>query len=129
AIASLGGKAAHQAGRAHTWTSEEARLPGRKVDCRAGRDGETGLPHRITQTTSRPSCRRPLAIRDVPVLHIRRRVEPFDDKALGFEHVLLRLVLGDRIVIRERPDEASEVAIGHFIAERDEENRWLADRE
>lgn len=29
-IASLGGKAAHQQGRAHEWTSEEAREAGRK---------------------------------------------------------------------------------------------------
>jgi len=30
AIASLGGKAAHKAGTAHQWTSEEARAAGRK---------------------------------------------------------------------------------------------------
>lgn len=30
ALASLGGKAAHKKGTAHEWTSEEARLAGRK---------------------------------------------------------------------------------------------------
>ena len=29
-IASMGGKAAHEHGTAHTWTSEEARIAGRK---------------------------------------------------------------------------------------------------
>lgn len=43
AIASKGGKAAHEKGTAHEWTSEEARLAGRKggLHSRGGRGAET----------------------------------------------------------------------------------------
>ncbi len=36
-IASLGGRAAHQSGHAHEFTSEEARAAGRKRHARSGR--------------------------------------------------------------------------------------------
>jgi general stress protein YciG len=36
-IASLGGRAAHQSGHAHEFTSEEARVAGRKRHARAGK--------------------------------------------------------------------------------------------
>ena len=39
-IASLGGRAAHQSGHAHEFTSEEARVAGRKRH--AGNNGSTG---------------------------------------------------------------------------------------
>lgn len=41
-IASKGGKAAHQKGSAHEWTSEEARIAGRKggMASHRGREGE-----------------------------------------------------------------------------------------
>jgi uncharacterized protein len=38
-IASLGGRAAHQSGHAHEFTSEEARAAGRKRHARSGRPG------------------------------------------------------------------------------------------
>jgi general stress protein YciG len=39
-IASLGGRAAHQSGHAHEFTSEEARLAGRKRHARQGSPSE-----------------------------------------------------------------------------------------
>ncbi len=39
-IASLGGRAAHQSGHAHEFTSEEARAAGRKRHARSGPIGE-----------------------------------------------------------------------------------------
>lgn len=38
AVAGRGGKAAHAAGKAHTWTSEEARAAGRKGGMRVSQD-------------------------------------------------------------------------------------------
>lgn len=38
-IASLGGRAAHQSGHAHEFTSEEARAAGKKRHARAAADG------------------------------------------------------------------------------------------
>ncbi len=43
-IASKGGRAAHKAGRAHTWTSEEAR--------RAGRKGGRARQHNVASQAS-----------------------------------------------------------------------------
>jgi len=39
-IASLGGRAAHQSGHAHEFTTEEARAAGRKRHARSGPTGE-----------------------------------------------------------------------------------------
>jgi len=39
-IASLGGRAAHQSGHAHEFTSEEARAAGRKRHARGGPSGQ-----------------------------------------------------------------------------------------
>ena len=39
-IASLGGRAAHQSGHAHEFTSEEARVAGRKRHARSGSPSE-----------------------------------------------------------------------------------------
>ena len=41
-IASKGGKAAHQKGTAHEWTSEEARLAGRKGGLASGAQRRSG---------------------------------------------------------------------------------------
>jgi general stress protein YciG len=41
-IASLGGRAAHQSGHAHEFTSEEARAAGKKRHARAGGESEVG---------------------------------------------------------------------------------------
>lgn len=41
-IASLGGRAAHQSGHAHEFTSEEARAAGKKRHARANVDASTG---------------------------------------------------------------------------------------
>jgi general stress protein YciG len=41
-IASLGGRAAHQSGHAHEFTSEEARAAGRKRHARNGAPSEKG---------------------------------------------------------------------------------------
>lgn len=41
-IASLGGRAAHQSGHAHEFTSEEARVAGRKRHARSGGATPTG---------------------------------------------------------------------------------------
>ncbi len=43
AIASLGGKAAHAMGRAHTYTREEAKIAGRKGGLRRKASGIPGL--------------------------------------------------------------------------------------
>lgn len=43
-IASLGGRAAHQSGHAHEFTSEEARAAGKKRHARAGVGGEAAGP-------------------------------------------------------------------------------------
>lgn len=43
-IASLGGRAAHQSGHAHEFTSEEARAAGKKRHARAGVTAETAGP-------------------------------------------------------------------------------------
>lgn len=43
-IASLGGRAAHQSGHAHEFTSEEARAAGKKRHARAGVVGESVGP-------------------------------------------------------------------------------------
>jgi uncharacterized protein len=42
-IASLGGRAAHQSGHAHEFTSEEARVAGRKRHARSGNGGAGGV--------------------------------------------------------------------------------------
>lgn len=41
-IASLGGRAAHQSGHAHEFTSEEARVAGRKRHARAASTSQAG---------------------------------------------------------------------------------------
>ncbi len=46
AIAGLGGKAAHEKGRAHTWTREEARVAGRKGGLRRKQPGIPDLKAR-----------------------------------------------------------------------------------
>jgi uncharacterized protein len=51
-IASKGGKAAHQKGSAHEWTSEEAREAGRKGGMASHRRQEGGEP---TSRTERPA--------------------------------------------------------------------------
>jgi uncharacterized protein len=43
-IASLGGRAAHQSGHAHEFTSEEARAAGKKRHQRAGASGSSDSP-------------------------------------------------------------------------------------
>lgn len=66
-IASKGGRAAHQKGTAHEWTSEEARSAGRKGGqiSRGGRgrlvdgpgmpaDGEAGMPEHRTIVSDEP---------------------------------------------------------------------------
>ena len=61
-IASKGGKAAHQKGTAHEWTSEEARDAGRKGGIashrrrreQAGRTGERGLASEWDASRARP---------------------------------------------------------------------------
>jgi hypothetical protein len=52
-IASKGGRAAHQKGTAHEWTSEEARVAGRKGGqiSRGGRGRvDTGGPHALDES-------------------------------------------------------------------------------
>jgi general stress protein YciG len=46
-IASKGGKAAHQKGRAHEWTSEEAREAGRRGGIASHRRKQEGVEPRI----------------------------------------------------------------------------------
>ena len=48
-IASKGGRAAHQKGTAHEWTSEEARTAGRKGG-QVSRGGRGRLPETLTDT-------------------------------------------------------------------------------
>ena len=68
-IASKGGRAAHQKGTAHEWTSEEARSAGRKGGqiSRGGRgrlvdgpgmpaDGEAGMPEHRTIVSDEPGA-------------------------------------------------------------------------
>lgn len=50
-IASKGGKAAHQKGTAHEWTSDEAREAGRK----GGMAHHRNRPADVAETTSTPS--------------------------------------------------------------------------
>jgi general stress protein YciG len=60
-IASKGGKAAHQKGTAHEWTSEEARDAGRKGGLashrrrREQKDPQTGAPEREESVVSGPT--------------------------------------------------------------------------
>ncbi len=51
-IASLGGRAAHQSGHAHEFTSEEARAAGKKRHQRAGAAGAEGKPASSSASTS-----------------------------------------------------------------------------
>ena len=112
-IASKGGKAAHQKGTAHEWTSEEAREAGRKggmashrrkqeqqggsaeTDMENPRDtGDSGPVHdepRDARTTSRyQSARLPLASASV----YNRKFVPFE---------VPRLVLGGRPTVGRMP--------------------------
>ena len=50
-IASKGGRAAHQKGTAHEWTSEEARTAGRKGG-QVSRGGRGRLPESMSDTVS-----------------------------------------------------------------------------
>ncbi len=56
AIASLGGKAGHAMGKAHTWTHEEARAAGRKGGLRRSR------PHPKNEQRRSPLQRRIMCI-------------------------------------------------------------------
>lgn len=49
AIARKGGKAAHQKGTAHEWTSDEARLAGRKGGQATGRRTRAAEPAAVTE--------------------------------------------------------------------------------
>ena len=57
AIASKGGRAAHQQGRAHEWSSDEARAAGRKGG-QASRGGRGRLPPAVPSAPAEP--RRPV---------------------------------------------------------------------
>ncbi len=59
AIASKGGRAAHQKGTAHRFTSEEARVAGRKGGVRAH---QKGTAHRFTPEEAREAGRKAAAI-------------------------------------------------------------------
>jgi general stress protein YciG len=69
AIASKGGKAAHQKGTAHRFTPEEARAAGRKGGQRAH---EKGTAHKFTPEEAREAARKagnvhePMSISDEP---------------------------------------------------------------
>jgi general stress protein YciG len=54
-IASKGGKAAHQKGTAHEWTSEEAREAGRKGGMASHRRKQEQQPDVAGSTTMEPS--------------------------------------------------------------------------
>lgn len=62
AIAGMGGRAAHKSGRAHQWSSEEARAAGRKSGCRDKERmralGDAGREARRKNSTSRAADRR-----------------------------------------------------------------------
>jgi general stress protein YciG len=55
-IASMGGRAAHQKGRAHEWTSEEAREAGRKGGLASHRSRQEQVvgQHTESEATSEP---------------------------------------------------------------------------
>ena len=55
-IASKGGRAAHQKGTAHEWTSEEARTAGRKGG-QVSRGGRGRLPEAMTDPSGSDSMR------------------------------------------------------------------------
>jgi general stress protein YciG len=54
-IASKGGKAAHQKGTAHEWTSEEAREAGRKGGMASHRRRQEQQPQNMEEVASAPS--------------------------------------------------------------------------
>ena len=65
-IASKGGKAAHQKGTAHEWTSEEAREAGRKGGMASHRRKQEQEPQGSEQVLNNPNAERMLGTDRLP---------------------------------------------------------------